>query len=176
MPLGIGAELCVFTPCAEPVRGTLSGLYLIGDVLLGCIAIPRRIGIALCGFAPRDEPVSGTLLGSVDIDVLGVRPLFCITMPLGIGAELCGFTPCSEPVRGTKGVPDANAGFGELGCAQPLMAKMDRAIMACPDTCRFEIRISDLLVGQKTSVEPGSGRCWTLATDSTSGSRKAHQQ
>ena len=44
MPLGIGSELCVLTPRAEPVRGTLAGLYLSWDVLLGAIAIPRRIG------------------------------------------------------------------------------------------------------------------------------------
>ena len=146
MPLGIGAELCVFTPCAEPVRGTLSGLYLNGAVLLGCIAIPGRIGIELCGFAPREEPVSGTLLGSVERDVLGVKPLFCMTMPLGIGAELCVFTPCSEPVRGTNGASDAKEAFGEVGCVQPLIARIDSAIIARPDMCLLKVYIFNLLV------------------------------
>ncbi len=67
--------------------------------------------------------------------VLGDRPLFRITMPLGIGLESCVFKPCAEPVSGSEGVPDANVGSGELGWAQPLMARMESAIMAGTDTC-----------------------------------------
>lgn len=149
MPLGIGSELCVSTPCVEPLRGTLAGLYLSRDVPLGAIAMPRRIGPELCGFAPCAEPVCGTLLGSVDIGVLDGRPLFRMTMPLGIGSELWGFTPCAEPVPGTKDTSEANVGFGELGWAQPLMARMESAITACTDTFRLETRILISLIGRK---------------------------
>jgi len=141
MPRGIGSELCVSTPCAEPVRGTLAGLYLSRDVLLGAIAMPRGIDSELCGFTPCAEPVCGTPLGSVDMGVLGDMPLFRMTMPLGIGSELWVFKPCAEPVSGTEGASDANVGFGELGWAQPLMARMEIAIMAGPVTCLLEIRI-----------------------------------
>ncbi len=135
MPLGIGSELCVSTPRAEPVRGTLAGLYLSLDVLLGAIAMPRRIGSELCGFTPCAEPVCGTLPESVEMGVLGDRPLLRITMPLGIGPELCVFKPCSEPASGSEGTSDANVEPCEPGWAQPLMARMENAIMAGTDTC-----------------------------------------
>lgn len=149
MPLGIGSELWVSTPCAEPVRGTLVGLYLIGVVLLGAIVMPRRIGSELCGFAPCAEPVCGMSLGSFDMGVLGVRPLFRMTIPRGIGSELWVLTPCAEPVRGTKGVSDANVGPDELGWAQPLMARMDSPTMAWPRTRRLKIAILISLPGGK---------------------------
>jgi hypothetical protein len=47
MPLGIGSELCVFKPCADPVCGKRPGLNLIGAVPLGGIVMPLRIGIEL---------------------------------------------------------------------------------------------------------------------------------
>ncbi len=157
MPRGIGSELCVSTPCAEPVRGTLSGLYLSRDVRLGSIAMPRGIGWELCGFAPCAEPVCGTLLGSADMGVLGARPLFRMTMPRGIGSELCVFTPWAEPVTGTKGTSEADVGFGEPGWAQPLMARMENAIMACPDTRRPRTRIlNSLLCRKHRSIEIGA--------------------
>lgn len=133
MPLGIGSELWVFTPCDEPVRGTFPGLYLGRDTLLGVIAMFLGIGSELCGFAPCADPVCGTLLGSVDIGVLGDRPLLRMTMPLGIGSELCVFNPCAEPVMGSERASEANVGLGEFGPAQPLMARMENAIKAGPD-------------------------------------------
>jgi len=136
MPLGIGSELCVFKPCADPVCGTRLGCDTIGvpgDRPLFFITMPLGIGSELCVFRLCSDPVRGVLLGLVDIDVPGDRPLFFITMPLGIGSELCVFMPCADPVCGDVIGPDAAMESGDCDWVQPLIARATPPITARRD-------------------------------------------
>jgi len=134
MPLGIGSELCVFTPCDAPLCGMPLRSDPIGEVWLLGIVMPLGIGSELCVFMPCADPVRGMLLGSVDIDVPGARPLFRITMPFGIGSELCVLTPCADPVCGEVVGPAADAALGGCDWAQPLMARATPPVNASRDS------------------------------------------
>jgi hypothetical protein len=121
--MGAGREFGVFTPCCDPVCGTLSlgevtitsGGGGLGRTREGGVDDDIGIGMELCVSSSCSDPVCGTTsLGEVTItSEFGGRRGDRGADP---GMEFVVFTPCCAPVCGTSPLGATTMGLAPEDC------------------------------------------------------------